>query len=72
VELMGDMLFVELAEGMLFRELAKLVRDWLWHNGRIRSMMEVGLGCSDSVVVEKAKDRMENIAGGEEQIAWCG
>jgi hypothetical protein len=72
VELLGYMLFVELVEGMLFRELVKVAGDWLWHNGRIGSMLEVELECSDSVMVEKEKDRMENIAGGEEPIAWCG
>jgi hypothetical protein len=66
------MLFVELVEGVLFRELAKVPGDWLWCNDRIGSMLEVGLGCSDSVVVEKVKDRMHNIAGDEEPIAWCG
>jgi hypothetical protein len=35
-------------------------------------MPKVELECSDSVMVEKEKDRMENIAGGEELIAWCG
>jgi hypothetical protein len=35
-------------------------------------MLEVGLGCSDSVVVKKMKDMMENVAGGEKLIAWCG
>jgi uncharacterized membrane protein YeaQ/YmgE (transglycosylase-associated protein family) len=63
---------VELVEGMIFGELAKVVGDWLWRNDRIGIMPEVWLGCSDSVVAEKMKDRMENIAGGEEPIAWCG
>jgi hypothetical protein len=66
------MLFVDLVEGMLFRELAKVAGDWLWHNGRIGSMPEVVLGCSDSVVMETMKDRTKNIADGEEPIAWCG
>jgi hypothetical protein len=35
-------------------------------------MPEVGFGCSSRVVVEEANDRMENIAGGEEPITWCG
>jgi hypothetical protein len=55
VELLGDMLFVELVEGMLFGELAKVTGDWLWRNGRIGSVPEVGLGCSDSVVVQKRR-----------------
>jgi hypothetical protein len=54
---------------MLFEELIKVVGDWLWHNGGIGRMPEVELGCSDSVVVEKLNDRMENITGGEEPIA---
>jgi hypothetical protein len=57
---------------MLFEELVKVADDWLWRNGRIGSMLEVGLGCSDSVVVKKMKDMMENVAGGEKLIAWCG
>jgi hypothetical protein len=63
---------VGLAEGMLSVELAKIVDDWLWHNGRIDNMSEVGLGFFGMLVVEKAKDMMENIAGGEGPIAWCG
>jgi hypothetical protein len=35
-------------------------------------MPEVVLGCSDSLVVEKTKDMMENIIGGEQPIAWYG
>jgi hypothetical protein len=66
------MLFVELVDGMLFGELVKVAGDWLWRNGRIGSMPEVGFGCSYSVVLKKVKDRMENIAGGDEPIAWCG
>jgi hypothetical protein len=66
------MLFVELVEGILFEELVKVAGDWLWCNGRIGSMPEVVLGCSDSLVVEKTKDMMENIIGGEQPIAWYG
>jgi hypothetical protein len=29
VELLGEMLFVELVEGMLFEESAKVAGDWL-------------------------------------------
>jgi hypothetical protein len=58
--------------GTLFEELAKVAGDWLWHNGRIDSMPDVGFGCSGRVAVEEATDRMKNIAGGEEPIAWCG
>jgi hypothetical protein len=53
---------------MLFAELAKVDDEWLWYNGRIGSMLEVGFG---KLVVE-AKDRMENIAGNMEPTAWCG
>jgi hypothetical protein len=62
---------VVLVEGMLFAKLTKVEDDWLWHNGRIGSMPEVGFGCFRRLVVE-AKDRMENIAGDAESIAWCG
>jgi hypothetical protein len=54
---------------MLFAELTKVEDDWLWHNGRIGSMSEVGFGCFGKLAVEEAKDKMENIAGGEEPIA---
>jgi hypothetical protein len=57
---------------MLFAELTKVEDDWLWHNGRIGSMSEVGFGCFGKLAVEEAKDKMENIVGGEEPIAWCG
>jgi hypothetical protein len=63
---------VILVEGMLFTELAKVEGDWLWCSGRIGSMPEVGFGCFGKLVVEEVKDRMKNIAGGAEPIAWCG
>jgi hypothetical protein len=65
------MLSVELGEGILFVELANVEGGWLWRNGRIDSMPEVGFGCFDKLVVEKANDRMGCIIGGEEPIAWC-
>jgi hypothetical protein len=34
--------------------------------------LEVGLGYFDKLVVKRAKDTMENIAGSEGPIAWCG
>jgi hypothetical protein len=37
----------------------------------VGSMPEVGFGCFDKLVVEKAKDRMGNIVGSEEPIALC-
>jgi hypothetical protein len=42
---------------------------WLWHNGMIDSMPEVGLGCFDVFVVKKVKDRMMSIASGWESTA---
>jgi hypothetical protein len=63
---------MELMEGMLFVKLTKVEDDWLWHNGRIDSMSEVGFVYFGKIVVERVKDRMENIAGGEGPIAWCG
>jgi hypothetical protein len=59
------MLFVELVEGMLSMELAKAVDDWLWRNGKIDNMLEVGLGYFGKLVVERVKDKMENIASSE-------
>jgi hypothetical protein len=66
------MLSVELEEGMLSVELAKVVDDWLWHNGRIDNMPEVGLGCFGKHVLERVRDKMKNIAGSEGPITWCG
>jgi hypothetical protein len=43
---------VELVEGTLFKELAKVAGDWLWRNGRIGSTLEVGFGYSGRVAVE--------------------
>jgi hypothetical protein len=62
---------VALVKGMLFVELTKVEDGWLWHNGRIGSIPEVGFDCFDKLVVEKVNDRMGNIVGGEEPIAWC-
>jgi hypothetical protein len=66
------MLSTELAEGLLPMELAKVTGGWLWRNGRIDNMPEVGLGCFGRLVVKKMKDRIGNITGGEGPIAWCG
>jgi hypothetical protein len=66
------MLFGELAEGMLFGELAKVTSDWFWCNGMTGNRSELGLGCLNKFVVERAKGRMESIVGGGEPIAWCG
>jgi hypothetical protein len=56
---------------MLYVELVKVKDDWLWHSGMTGSMSGVGFGCYDRLVVENAKDRMGNIASGEEPVAWC-
>jgi hypothetical protein len=55
---------------MLSVELTKVEDDWLWHNGRIGSMIEVVFGCFGKLAVEKVKDRMYSIASGEEPSAW--
>jgi hypothetical protein len=65
------MWFMALVEGMLFVGLTKVEDGWLCHNDRIGSMPEVGFGSVDKLVVEKVKDRMGNIVGDEEPIAWC-
>jgi hypothetical protein len=62
---------VVLAESMLFTELVKVEGDWLWHNDWVGSMSEAGFGYFVRLVIE-AKDRMENITGDAESIAWCG
>jgi hypothetical protein len=56
---------------MLSVEMAKVEDDWLWRNDMTGSMLGVGFGCYDRIGVENAKGKMENIAGGEELIAWC-
>jgi hypothetical protein len=66
------MFSAEPARGILSMELVKVVNDWLWHNGRIDNMMKVGLGYFGKLVLETTKDTMENIAGSEGPIAWCG
>jgi hypothetical protein len=71
MELLWNTLFVELVEGLLCKELAMVVGDWLWHCGRIGSMPEVGFWCFGRVVVEKMKDWMKSIADGGGPIAWC-
>jgi hypothetical protein len=58
--------------GMLLVELMESVDHRLWRNGRIDNMPDVGLGYFGKLVVERANDRMENIADSEEPIAWCG
>jgi hypothetical protein len=63
---------VLLAEGMLFVELVNVKDDWLWRNDRIGNISEVGFGCFGKLVIEEAKDRMENIVDGAEPIVWCG
>jgi hypothetical protein len=63
---------VVLTEGTLFVQLTLVEDDWLWHNGRIDSMLEVGFGYFGKLAVERTNDMMENIVGGEEPIAWCG
>jgi hypothetical protein len=57
------MLSMELG-GMLSVELAKDADDWVWRNDRIDNMMKFGFAWFVKLVLEKAKDRMENIGGG--------
>jgi hypothetical protein len=71
VELLGDMLSVELTEGMLSVELVGVEDVWLWRSDMIDSIPEVGLGCFGVFIVEKVKDMMVSIAGGWEYTAWC-
>jgi hypothetical protein len=71
VELLGDMLSVELTEGMLSVELVGVEDVWLWRSDMIDSILEVGLGCFGAFIVEKVKDMMVSIAGGWEYTAWC-
>jgi hypothetical protein len=56
---------------MLSMELADVVEGKLWRNGKIDSMPDVVLHWFGRLVVKKAKDTMESIAGGEGSIAWC-
>jgi hypothetical protein len=66
------MWFAVLAEGTLFMDLVKVADSWLWHSDMIGSKPELEISCFGELAVEKAKDRMENIVGGGEPIAWCG
>jgi hypothetical protein len=67
-----DILSVEPAGGMLFVELMKAMDGWLWCNSRIDNMLEFGLGYSGKLVVERAKDMMENTTNSEGLIVWYG
>jgi hypothetical protein len=44
----------------------------LWHIGKIDTMSDAVPDWFGKLMVQKAKDRMESIAGGEGSIAWCG
>jgi hypothetical protein len=63
---------VALSEDMLFVGLAKVVDGWLWHSDMIGNKSGHGLGYFGWLAVGNAKDKMKNIAGGGEPIAWCG
>jgi hypothetical protein len=74
----GGMLYGELVEGMLFRELAQVEGGWLGHNDMIGNRLEHGLGCFGRLVLEKAKGMMESIADGGRgalhgvvDYSWC-
>jgi hypothetical protein len=67
-----DILSVEPVGGMLFVELMKDVDGWLWCNSRIDNMPEFVLGYSGKLVVERAKDMMENTTNSEGLIVWYG
>jgi hypothetical protein len=56
---------VAVPEGMLFGELAEAEDDWLWCSDMAGNKPELGLGYFGRLVVEKAKNRMESIGGGE-------
>jgi hypothetical protein len=50
----------------------KVVGDWLWCNDMTGSRLELGLGCSNTFVME-TRGKMDNIAGGGgESNAWYG
>jgi hypothetical protein len=72
VELLLDMLSVELARGMLYVELVKVVDGWLWRNDRIDNIPVVGLGYFGKLVVTRVKDTMKNTTDTEGSIAWYG
>jgi hypothetical protein len=44
--------------GMLSVELMKVEHGWLWHSGMTGSMVGVGFGCYDRLVVKNVKGRM--------------
>jgi hypothetical protein len=43
---------------MLSVELMKVEHGWLWHSGMTGSMVGVGFGCYDRLVVKNVKGRM--------------
>jgi hypothetical protein len=71
VELLEGMLSVKIVRDMLFIELAKVADGWMCRSGWIRNMPEVRLGCSGKLAMERANDRIKNIASGEGATAWC-
>jgi hypothetical protein len=72
VRLLGDMVSMDMMGGMLFVELTEVAVGWLWRNGMTNSMPEVELGLFDKLVVEKARDKMESIAGDGGSNTQCG
>jgi hypothetical protein len=55
----------------------KVVGDWLWCNDMTGSRLELGLGCSNTFVME-TRGKMDNIAGGGGSpmpgmvhLSWC-
>jgi hypothetical protein len=48
------------------------VGGWLWCNGIIGNMLEIGFGNFGMLVLDNAEGRMGNVAGDAEPIAWYG
>jgi hypothetical protein len=71
VELAEGILFMRLAEGMLFVEL-QVAGDWWWRSDRTDNRPELDFGLFDGLVMEIAKGKMEHTGGEGEPIAWCG
>jgi hypothetical protein len=62
---------VKLTEGMLFVERVKVGDDWLWHDDRIDSKLELVTGCLGEFVTEIVKGKTENIGDETVLIALC-
>jgi hypothetical protein len=58
--------------GRLFVELAEVADGWWWRSGMIGSMLKIRCENFGMLVLDNAEDRMRNVAGCVQPIAWYG